>query len=375
MNYQKIYNQIILRAQERSSSKKEANLVLGYSEAHHIIPKCLGGTDEPDNIAYLSASEHFIAHQLLVKIYPENNKLKYALSMLCCSSKHNSERKMTNKMYSWIRRELGKAMSGTVEEGNERAIKISNSLSGRTKENDPSKRAAAAKMTGRTKENDEGYAKVSKAVSMTLSGRTGEEFSYIREAGKKRGELFRGRTKETHVGQQKQSDAISGKNHPSACQWKLESPNGEVIMTDELIKFCYDNDIHYNALRQTLQLLKDGTVSKKKLDKTKGWKVIQRIPIGTTAKRHDISNVPNAEQHANVGRTKDTHEYLKENGQKISQSKTKYGLDIGIVIVKNRDNGMTYPQIKKLISELFDVHIALSSFPSLYKKYENQIPN
>lgn len=65
MNYQKHYELLIERAKSRT--------LAGYFERHHIIPKCMGGSDEPENIANLAPEEHFVAHQLLVKIYPEIN--------------------------------------------------------------------------------------------------------------------------------------------------------------------------------------------------------------------------------------------------------------------------------------------------------------
>ena len=71
MNYEKIYNQIILRAKSR-----ELNC---YVERHHIIPKCMGGTNDKDNLVKLTAKEHFICHKLLCEIHPTNDKLKYAL--------------------------------------------------------------------------------------------------------------------------------------------------------------------------------------------------------------------------------------------------------------------------------------------------------
>ena len=47
MNYEKIYNQIILRAKSR-----ELNC---YVERHHVIPKCMGGTNDKDNLVKLTA--------------------------------------------------------------------------------------------------------------------------------------------------------------------------------------------------------------------------------------------------------------------------------------------------------------------------------
>lgn len=49
-----------------------------YKEKHHIIPKCMGGSDDVDNIIELSGQEHFIAHKLLADNNPSNKKLIYA---------------------------------------------------------------------------------------------------------------------------------------------------------------------------------------------------------------------------------------------------------------------------------------------------------
>ena len=49
-----------------------------YHEKHHIVPKCMGGTNDEDNLIDLYAREHFIAHKLLAKENPDNDKLVYA---------------------------------------------------------------------------------------------------------------------------------------------------------------------------------------------------------------------------------------------------------------------------------------------------------
>ncbi len=71
MNYFRVYDQLMSRAGGRSIS--------GYSESHHIIPRCLGGTDEAKNLVRLSAREHFIAHRLLTRMYPKNRGVWFAL--------------------------------------------------------------------------------------------------------------------------------------------------------------------------------------------------------------------------------------------------------------------------------------------------------
>ena len=71
MNYTRIYNQLIERAIKRGS-------IEGYTELHHIKPKCLGGEDKLSNLVELTYREHFLAHWLLYRIYPNNSKLAYA---------------------------------------------------------------------------------------------------------------------------------------------------------------------------------------------------------------------------------------------------------------------------------------------------------
>ncbi len=72
MDYKKIYNQIVGRGQTRVLSEGT------YTEKHHIIPKCMGGSDDKSNLTTLTAREHYVVHKLLVEIYPNNRKLFHA---------------------------------------------------------------------------------------------------------------------------------------------------------------------------------------------------------------------------------------------------------------------------------------------------------
>jgi hypothetical protein len=71
MNYKNIYDSLMEKAQSR--------VLDGYVEKHHIIPKCMGGDNTKSNVVCLSAKEHFIAHKLLVRIYPHTKGVWYAL--------------------------------------------------------------------------------------------------------------------------------------------------------------------------------------------------------------------------------------------------------------------------------------------------------
>ena len=95
MNYQKIYNDLIIRGKERVLSE--------YKESHHIIPRCLGGLDDNDNLVDLTPEEHYLAHLLLIKIYPNNPSLVYAAHMMVT--------RPSNKIYGWLRRKYSKVIS------------------------------------------------------------------------------------------------------------------------------------------------------------------------------------------------------------------------------------------------------------------------
>lgn len=73
MNYQRIHDAIIDRARNRT--------LLGYRERHHVIPRCMGGTDDNDNLVELTSREHFIVHLLLAEIH-NIPKLWRAVNML-----------------------------------------------------------------------------------------------------------------------------------------------------------------------------------------------------------------------------------------------------------------------------------------------------
>ena len=82
MNYQKIYTNLIDRAVSRISE--------GYVEKHHIVPRCLGGTDTKENIVNLYPEEHYLAHLLLCKVNKGNQKLLYAAMNMTTGSMINN---------------------------------------------------------------------------------------------------------------------------------------------------------------------------------------------------------------------------------------------------------------------------------------------
>lgn len=99
MNYERHYNLLMLKAQAREELE-------GYFEVHHIMPRCLGGSDDQSNLVSLTPEEHYLAHQLLAKMHSSNPKLLYAAIMMTGGVQRS------NKMYGWLRRRLSEANKG-----------------------------------------------------------------------------------------------------------------------------------------------------------------------------------------------------------------------------------------------------------------------
>jgi|688.fasta_scaffold647625_2 hypothetical protein len=122
MNYEKIYNQIIERAQTR--------ILKEYKERHHIIPKCMGGMNNKENLVNLTAREHFICHWLLVRIYPDNHKLKQSFWCMCYL-KGKSKKRYTpsSRAYNEAKELQSNYMRNRVW-SDETRLKISNKVKG-----------------------------------------------------------------------------------------------------------------------------------------------------------------------------------------------------------------------------------------------------
>ena len=134
MNYEKIYNDLMSKS--RSENRKKGKGV--YYEAHHIIPKCMGGKGlakqwgKHPNIVLLTGAEHFLAHKLLVEIYPKEGGLIRAYWAFVNGFHHNNHSDIKHynigaKEYGRVKIQQLKLKNGplacTIEEFKMKAIK------------------------------------------------------------------------------------------------------------------------------------------------------------------------------------------------------------------------------------------------------------
>ena len=75
MDYKKHYDLLISTRKNRTIIKDQ------YYEKHHIIPKSHGGNNDKDNLIFLTAREHFIAHWFLWRIH-RDSKMAFAFYLM-----------------------------------------------------------------------------------------------------------------------------------------------------------------------------------------------------------------------------------------------------------------------------------------------------
>lgn len=109
MEYRRIYEQLISSRRERILNSSV------YREKHHIIPKCLGGSDDPENLVELTAREHFLAHWLLHRIHPESDSLSLAFAYMGNNRRrYTNQFTMSSRSYAEAREAGAKSASATL---------------------------------------------------------------------------------------------------------------------------------------------------------------------------------------------------------------------------------------------------------------------
>ena len=103
MNYLKIYTNLI-------TTRKERKDIIGYTEKHHIKPRCLGGDNSDENLVRLTPREHFIAHILLAKAYPENKALTNAIIIMKAGREDYGY--INARLYNTMRTKYGEELKG-----------------------------------------------------------------------------------------------------------------------------------------------------------------------------------------------------------------------------------------------------------------------
>lgn len=111
MDYYKIYQNLIEDAKTNPKIDE-------YKESHHIIPRCIGGTDSKENLVKLTARQHFLAHWLLYKMY-KTSELVYAWHSMSRVGVGQDARLVNSHLFEYAKKKRSKHLSADkLGEGN-----------------------------------------------------------------------------------------------------------------------------------------------------------------------------------------------------------------------------------------------------------------
>ena len=92
MDYKRHYDHLIKKYGFKSKPEHV------YTERHHIVPRCLGGTDDKSNLIYLEARAHLISHLLLAAMHNwKHVGLNTAVFLMANTQKRGS---INNRLYA-----------------------------------------------------------------------------------------------------------------------------------------------------------------------------------------------------------------------------------------------------------------------------------
>jgi len=119
MNYLKIYNQLITKRVSEPYPKDTP----GGREKHHILPKSMGGKNIKSNLVYLSTREHFVAHMLLAKIYPDSG-MPHAAWLMACFLRGRGMVRINSRTYGTLRKDHANRISSNKAKGKATSDKL-----------------------------------------------------------------------------------------------------------------------------------------------------------------------------------------------------------------------------------------------------------
>ena len=218
-----------------------------YHERHHISPKCMGGTDNDDNLIDLFAREHFIAHKLLAEENPDNKKLILAWHMMTNVKTDCQQRyQVTPEEYEKARIAYSQMITGenNPSKSEETRRKKSEAIKGQKNHNygkprPESTRKKISEAHKRKKLSDETRKRISESKTGKNHPNYGKHLS--EETRKKMSESAKKcRTEEWKA-------AHSGKNSPSAKKIIRLSDN---IIYEYMGQAAYENNVSASTMRR-----------------------------------------------------------------------------------------------------------------------------
>lgn len=236
----------------------------GYLEAHHIIPRSLGGSNEISNVINLTAREHLITHLLLPRFLLGSEKWKmcFALNFLVHGNKKHRKIALTARQYQYVKEQTTLANKSYPRPSMtaETKKKISEGNKGKLLGRKISDERKEKIKTGMT-------AEVRSVIREKAIGRKRSQESIEKSAASHRGSKRNPRSEQwsilqrvAHLGRKdqpetraKKSLAQSGENNPRAKVWVLEREDGSFFEVKSLKSWCRENQNSFDWLTSKIR--------------------------------------------------------------------------------------------------------------------------
>lgn len=158
-----------------------------YYERHHILPSSLGGDNSDNNLIYLTAREHFLAHWLLWRIY-RNREMSVAF--WCMTTYKNKKTQGTYRNFSSRAFQEARESKVLTSVSDETRYKNGNAMRGKTHSEETKNKIGELKRGKPLSEQNK------LNLSKSIKNKTYEELMGIEEANNKK---------------QKMSDSLKGR--------------------------------------------------------------------------------------------------------------------------------------------------------------------
>lgn len=158
-----------------------------YHERHHIIPRCMNGTNDKGNLIDLFAREHFIEHKLIAEEHPDNDKLIHAWALMSRLNNHEGKYEVTPEEYEEAKKAFSTLVKGKPL-SEEHRRKIGNATRGHIVPEDARRAVAQANASRVWSEESK------QKLSNTISGENHPWFGkhHTKESRKKMSEAQKG---------------------------------------------------------------------------------------------------------------------------------------------------------------------------------------
>lgn len=234
--YERWYNALIAKARSHGT----VTIKIPNTEVHRIIPRCIGGTDDLENLVRFTIREHYLAHLILIRMYdgPEKYKMEWALFSM--GAKPARKLILSTRQFEKTRLTLHTAMRGrkqSEEHCRNKGLALRGKNNGMHHSKGRKHPLLGKACTDERKKNISDAQK-KRFAEGAIHGRLGKHFS-------KESKLKISLAK---IGKKQSKQHIKRKSQSTSKKWKITNPLGKDFIISGLSFFCKRNDFNYSSV-------------------------------------------------------------------------------------------------------------------------------